>query len=198
VSVPVATLVADHKMNLFLGTIGAISTFVIFYLMSVFSLGWGTTALHYGREEFLLLQMIGVVFFGLTIPVSALLSDRYGKRNVMVAVTLAIAAYGFLMEPLFYAGPAGILAYFVLGFGLMGMTYGPIGAVLADPFPTAVRYTGASLTFNLGGILGASLAPTIATRLATGYGFHAVGYYMSVAALVSLIGLAFITLRDRQ
>lgn len=80
----------------------------------------------------------------------------------------------------------------------MGMTYGPIGAVLAEPFPTSVRYTGASLAFNLAGILGASLAPYIATWLATDYGFAYVGYYMVAAAIISLIGFVFITLKDKK
>ncbi len=196
VSVPVATLFRSHKTDLFLGTIGGMATFAIFYLMTVFSLGWGTKTLGYSREQFLLLQMIGVVFFGLTIPVAAVLSDRIGVRKVMVTVTLMIAAYGFVMAPLFYAGTAGVLGFLVLGFALMGLTYGPIGAVLAAPFPTAVRYTGASLAFNLAGILGASLAPMIAQYLAATYGFAYVGYYMAGAAIVSLIGLAFIGLKD--
>ncbi|WP_273793446.1 MFS transporter [Brucella anthropi] len=195
VEVPVATLFTQHKMSLFLGTIGAVATFVLFYLMTVFSLGWGTRALGYSREEFLILQMIGVIFFGLMIPVAALLSDRFGMRPVMIIVTVLIGLYGFIMAPLFMAGTAGVLAFLIIGFGLMGLTYGPIGAALAEPFPTSVRYTGASLTFNLAGILGASVAPYIATWLATHYSFEYVGYYMSAAAVISLIGFAFISFK---
>ena len=74
----------------------------------------------------------------------------------------------------------------------MGMTYGPLGTALAAPFPTSVRYTGASLTFNLGGIFGASLAPYVATYLATTYGLHTVGYYMIIAAVITLIAFGLI------
>ena len=63
----------------------------------------------------------------------------------------------------------------------MGLTYGPLGSALAELFPAAVRYTGASLTFNLAGIVGASLAPYAATWLATNHGLPAVGYYLCVA-----------------
>jgi hypothetical protein len=77
---------------------------------------------------------------------------------------------------------------------LTGLTYGPIGTLLAGMFPTAVRYTGSSLCFNLSGILGASLAPYIATWLATRYGLAYVGYYLSVAGLVTL--LALLTVRS--
>ena len=69
-----------------------------------------------------------------------------------------------------------------LGLSLMGLTYGPLGTVLSELFPTSVRYTGSSLTFNFAGIFGASLAPYIATWLATTYGLQYVGYYLSAAA----------------
>lgn len=198
VTVPAATLFRDHKLNLFCSTIGGMATFVLFYIMTVFSLGWGTGALGYSREEFLILQMIGVLFFALTIPFAGLITDRFGMRPVMVLVTLAIGAYGLIMAPLVAAGTPGVLAFLIIGFALMGMTYGPIGAVLAAPFPTSVRYTGASLAFNLAGILGASLAPYIATWLATHYGFNYVGYYMLFAALISLIGFSFVSFRYKD
>ena len=67
---------------------------------------------------------------------------------------------------------------------LMGLAYGPLGTVLSELFPTAVRYTGSSLTFNLAGIFGASLAPYIATWLATTRPAY-VGYYLSLATLLS-------------
>jgi len=75
------------------------------------------------------------------------------------------------------------------GLSLMGLTYGPLGTVLSELFPTAVRYTGSSLAFNFAGILGASLAPYIATWLAKNYGLSYVGYYLSASALLTLVGL---------
>jgi hypothetical protein len=86
----------------------------------------------------------------------------------------------------------GVLVMSALGLSLMGFTYGPIGTVLSELFPTSVRYTGSSLTFNLAGIFGASLAPYIAQNLADRFGLEAVGYYLSAAALVSLVGLLLI------
>jgi MFS family permease len=74
----------------------------------------------------------------------------------------------------------------------MGLTYGPLGTALSELFPTAVRYTGASLTFNLAGIVGASLAPYVATWLAQTYGLAYVGYYLSAAGAVSLVALVMI------
>jgi MFS family permease len=90
---------------------------------------------------------------------------------------------------MFLAGTAGVVTMMVLGLSLMGLTYGPLGTVLSELFPTPVRYTGSSLTFNFAGIFGASLAPYIATWLATTYGLKYVGYYLSGAAVMTLAGL---------
>jgi metabolite-proton symporter len=188
--VPFVAVFAKHFPLLLLGTFAALATFVLFYLMTVFTLSWGTTALGYTRQQFLPIQMIGVVFFGLTIPVSALLADRYGRRTVLLWATALIGAFGLTFSSLFASGNvAGVTAFLAIGLGLMGFTYGPLGTALAEPFPVAVRYTGASLTFNMAGIFGASLAPYIATTLATGYGIAAVGYYLTAAAAITFLAL---------
>ncbi len=190
VQVPLVTVFSAHKLPLLLGTVAALATFVLFYIMTVFSLSWATTKLGYSRNQFLPVQMAGVVFFGLMIPVSAVFADRFGRRHALIGTTLAIAAFGFAVAPLFVAGSiASVVAFSILGFALMGFTYGPLGTALAEIFPTAVRYTGASLTFNLGGIVGASLAPYIATALATSYGLSHVGYYLTAAAVLTLLAL---------
>jgi metabolite-proton symporter len=190
VRLPMLTVLGQHPRALLLGTFAAVATFVIFYLMTVFTLSWGTARLGYPRSEFLLLQMVGVVFLGLTIPVSALLADRIGSRAVLILATLAIIAFGLCFEPLFGGGrPVAVIAFLSLGLGLMGLTYGPLGTALAQLFPTAVRYTGASLAFNLAGIFGASLAPYIATSLASRYGVSHVGFYLSAAASITLLAL---------
>jgi len=187
VAVPIATVFRGHLRSLILGTFIAVATFVLFYLMTVFTLSWGTTKLGYSREQFLVIQLVGVVFFGLTIPLSGWLSDRYSRRLILILTTIAIAVFGFFYASLLTAGLTGAVLCSIIGLGLMGFTYGPIGAALAAPFPTMVRYTGASMTFNLGGIFGASLAPYIATWLATNYSLNYVGYYLAGSAAISLI-----------
>ena len=99
---------------------------------------------------------------------------------------------GLVMAPMMTAGTAGVALAMAVGLSLMGLTYGPLGTVLSELFPTSVRYTGSSLTFNLAGIFGASLAPYIATWLAKTHGLQFVGYYLSAAAVVSLVGLVLI------
>jgi MFS family permease len=178
---------------LVLGTVIALATFVLFYLMTVFALSWGTTALGYSRMDFLLAQLFAVLFFALTIPASALLADRYGRRITLILVTIAIILFGLLMAPLFVANNMlGVTFFLSLGLALMGMTYGPLGTMLSELFPPEIRYTGVSLTFNLGGIFGASLAPYAATWLATHYGLSHVGYYLSISAALTLLALLLV------
>ena len=107
----------------------------------------------------------------------------------MIVISLAIAVYGLFFARMFEAGHTGALAMLIVGLSLAGLTYGPVGTVLSELFPTAVRYTGSSLAFSVAGILGASLTPYIATRLATTYGLRYVGYYLSAAAALTIVGL---------
>ncbi len=191
VRVPMISVFRDHTKSLVAGVLVCLATFVLFYLMTVFALSWGTTALGYPREKFLLMQLFDVSFFALMIPISALLAE-HGRKRVMIAVTVAIALFGLGLGPLFAAGTTGAVVMMAIGLSLMGITYGPLGTVVSELFPTRVRYTGSSLAFNFAGILGASLAPYIATWLAKTYGLRYVGYYLSASAVLTLAGLAMI------
>jgi MFS family permease len=179
--------------QLCLGTLGSTTTFVVFYLANIFALGWATNSLGFPRQQFLIMQMLAAVFFGLMIPVAGSLADRIGGRVMLIVATLLIIAFGFGFQPLFGAHePAAVFVFLACGFGLSGLSYGPLGSALATLFPTPVRYTGTSLTFNFAGILGASIAAPIANWLASHYGLAFVGYYLSAAGLITLIALLFI------
>ncbi|MBE7157177.1 MAG: MHS family MFS transporter [Rhodospirillales bacterium] len=191
VNVPMVDVFRHHWRAFVVGVLVCLATFVIFYLMTVFTLSWGTTALHYSRTEFLLMQLFGTCFFALTIPVSALLAER-GRRPMMMTATILIGLYGFALAPLFTAGTVGVSTMLALGLGLMGLTYGPLGTVVAELFPTPVRYTGSSLAFSTAGILGASLAPYAATWLAKNHGLPWVGHYLSTSAALTFVGLLLV------
>jgi metabolite-proton symporter len=188
VAVPILEVFRKYPMSLVVGILGALAAFVLFYLMTVFALSWGTTALHYSRDTFLVMQLLGMIFFAITIPVGAILAER-GRRRTLLWVTVAIGLFGLVMAPMFLAGKIGTLMALIVGLSLTGLFYGPLGTVLSELFPTSVRYTGSSLTFNLAGIFGASLAPYIAIWLAKKYGLQYVGYYLSLAAILTFIGL---------
>jgi MFS family permease len=191
--VPFFAVLRRQPRDLVLGSLAATTTFVLFYLMTVFTLAWGTDQLGYTRTEFLLLQMVAMGFFGLMIPLSAVVADRQGRRAMLIIATVAILVFGLLFAPLFTAGSKlSVTVFLSIGLGLMGLTYGPLGTALAELFPTAMRYTGASLTFNLAGILGASAAPYFATWLARNHGLPFVGYYLAAAAAISLLALVLL------
>jgi metabolite-proton symporter len=198
VDVPMFSVLQRHLPELGAGVLVCLATFVLFYLMTVFALSWGTTALHYPRGTFLLIQLFGILFFAATIPLSALLAER-GRKPLMMGVTVAIGLFGLVLAPMFAAGIVGATSMMAFGLALMGMTYGPLGTIVSELFPTPVRYTGSSLAFSLAGIFGASLAPYAATWLARNYGLQYVGYYLTASAVLTLLGLLAIgETRDRD
>jgi len=189
VALPLVDLLRNHLRTVILGTFAAVATFVIFYILIVFSLSWGTTHLGYSRETFLIIQLVGVLFFALSIPCTAWISSRIGRRNMLLLASLAIFFFGLFFGRIFSAGTPGVVATLVIGFLLMGVTYAPLGTFLSELFPVEVRYTGASITFNIAGILGASLTPYLATSLAIEHGLGSVGLYLAGMSAISLIAL---------
>jgi MFS family permease len=129
VRLPILTVIRDYPLTLLLGTCSAIVTFVVFYMMTVFALSWGTSALHIPRQEFLVMQMIGVLFFALTIPLSARLADKLSSRSVLMFAAALVVLFGLVFAPMFGTGDkTQALIFLCAGLGLMGLTYGPIGA----------------------------------------------------------------------
>jgi metabolite-proton symporter len=191
VKVPLAAIFRKHTRAVIAGILICLATFVLFYLLTVFALSWGTSVLGFSRGKFLLMQMFDILFFALGIPISAVLVER-GRRPVMLWITAAIALFGLIMAPMFTAGTSGAIGMMALGLFLMGLTYGPLGTIISELFPTPVRYTGSSLAFSLAGILGASLAPYIATTLARRFGLQYVGYYLTASAVLTAVGLLMI------
>jgi metabolite-proton symporter len=189
---PLARVFKTSWRPLILGTFIMLATYVLFYLMTAFTLTYGTTAgLGYTRNEFLIMLIIGCVFFGIFTLVSGPLAEKYGRRKALIVTTIGIIVFGALFVPLFGAGTVGVLALLILGFTLMGLTFGPMGAVLPELFPTNVRYTGSAISYNVASIIGAALAPIIAVALWTAAGGSTwlVGAYLSLAGAITLVAL---------
>ena len=187
VKVPFVEIFRTHKTELFLGTFVALSTFVLFYIGTAYLLSYNVGVLEMSLTEALHIQLWGAVVFGLFIPLAGKLADRISRFRLLLAVTVLIGVFSFALAPLLEGGLGGVYGFVTLGMALMGVTYGIIGAVLAAPFPTEVRYTGSSLAFNFAGIVGASLAPYIATWLQTNYGMGHVGYYMLASCVITVL-----------
>ena len=180
---------------LVVGTFVMLATYTLFYLVTtwVLSHGIATTAaggLGFSYEEFLRMQLVAIWFFVAGIPISGWLADRIGRRVWLIAVTVAIIVFGATFS-LFLSpgvGAGRVLAFLCIGLLLMGLTFGPMSAVLPEMFPTNVRYTGSGISYNVASILGAAVAPFIATALVRHYHSVApVGWYLSIAGAVTLI-----------
>ena len=199
VQIPLLTLLKSYRRELVFGTLAAVTTFLTFYLMTVFSLSWASTDLGFARRDLLIMQLFSVFFFGISIPISALLADRFGRRLVLSIVSVAIALFGLSFSLFLGSGNSTLITVFLcLGMTLMGLTYGPLGTFLSELFPTQVRYSGASITFNSAGIIGAAFAPIIAIWIAKNYGITYVGVYLSVAAIITLCSLLLISKKEHQ
>jgi len=188
--VPVAELLRDYPRETLAGTFAVVACFAIFYLTTAFALGYGTTTLGYDRSTFLVLLLVAILGLALGILVAGIWSDRGDPARVLEIGCALSVLLGFALAPMLGSGSLPLIWLFLaLALFLMGLVYGPLGAWLPGLFPARVRYTGASLAFNLGGIFGGGLAPFLAQLLAERGGLAWVGLYLSGAAAVSLAAL---------
>ncbi|MDQ0769979.1 metabolite-proton symporter [Pseudarthrobacter defluvii] len=223
---PLGRVFKSSWRQLILGTFIMLATYVLFYLMTTFTLTYGTKptlagaqaaaekagkpmseaaaaafvpGLGYSRNDFLWMLIAGVVFFGIFTLVSGPLAEKYGRRKMLMAVTAGIFVFGLLFVPLFSGGFVGTMGLLILGFSLMGLTFGPMGALLPELFPTNVRYTGSAISYNFSSILGAAVAPFIAVALweAAKGSPVLVGVYLTSMAVLTLIAL-FLTRETRD
>jgi metabolite-proton symporter len=218
---PLGEVIRRNWKQLILGTFIMLATYVLFYLMTSFTLSYGTKptiegaaaaaekagtafdaaayvpGLGFGYTDFVIMQIVGVVFFGVFTMLSGPVADAIGRKRLLIGVTIAIIVFGltFSVFLLPHADPkftgALVQAFLVFGFLLMGATFGPMGAVLPELFPTNTRYTGSAISYNVSSILGAALAPIVAVALwATGEGNPwLVGLYLSAMGVLTLIAL---------
>jgi MFS family permease len=184
---PLREVMCTHGKPLVLGALAMVVCYALFYISTVFSLSYGVSTLHIPRQQFLGMLCVAVVFMAMATPLAAWAGDRVGRRPVLLTAGVGALLSGFLLEPTLSSGSLLLITAFLsLELFLMGATFAPMGALLPELFPPALRYTGAGTAYNLGGILGASFAPYIAERLVSMGGLAWVGAYVSVAAAISL------------
>lgn len=215
-TVPIARVFARAWKPLILATIAMVATYVLFYMMTAFFMVFGTTpgdeasaraaaaktgkpfdaahfapGLGYDRPTFLTMLIIGVVFFGLFTLISGPLADRLGRRPFLIAVTVLIGIFGLLIEPVIHMGTPGVMAVLIIGFALMGSTFGPMAAYLPEMFSADVRYTGSAVSYNMASVIGAGPAPIVLVALwqKLGGSLWLVGLYLTVAAVLTLVAI---------
>ena len=186
---PIKPLLQSHAGAILLGALAMVVCYNLFYTATVFCLSYGTQALNISKPDFLLMLCVAVLFMALATPLSAMLSDIYGRRPVLMLGCVLAVLLGFTMHVLMQSDTVSITLFLSLALFLMGTTFAPMGAFLPEQFPVQVRYSGAGLTYQLGGILGASFAPAISQWLTTHGGIPWVGFYLSAMASISLVAV---------
>jgi len=200
---PLVQVFRRNFRELLIGMFIMVATYGIFYAMTTWILSYAIGKVQFGflgigYRDFLVLQLISVLFFAALIPVAGYLADRFGRRRVLMVVAVGIILFGFsfslflspeIMGTGAHANKALMLVFLSVGMTLMGLSFGPMSALLPELFPTNTRYTGSGISYNVASILGAALTPFVATWLARNYGAGSVGLYLSMLALVSLAAL---------
>ena len=187
---PLLEVLRRYPLQTLGGTFAVVACFAIFYLTTAFALGYGSSTLGYSRTTFLSVQLAAIGFLAVGIVAAGFWSDATTPRRVLIAGCVMTAAVGLLLAPMMASGSLLLVwAFLALALLVMGFVYGPLGAFLPLLFPARVRYTGASMAFNIGGIIGGGLAPIVAQALANRGGLAPVGLYLSAMGLISLAGL---------
>ncbi|OOF41618.1 metabolite transport protein [Rodentibacter mrazii] len=201
---PMLEVVTTHFKPFFLGMLICIAGYVLFYIMIAFSQIYAKSAptvseagyvmgLGFSPQVFTALLMTSAISLAVTIAASGKYIDKVGRRVWLIWTTVGVAIFGITLPFFLENGTTTSLFWFlVIGMGLIGMGYGPLASFLPELFPTHARYSGASLTYNVAGLFGASVASIIALPLNANYGLKGVGIYLAFNAVLSLIGLWFI------
>jgi MFS family permease len=187
-SSPLTTVFRSHRRALLLGAGSVMTGSVLFYITTVWSLSHAANDLHLPSSRMLGLLMVADLFLGTGTFLGAVLSDRYGRRRVILRGTVAALLWSLLLVPLLDTGRSSLMLLGLAGsMAALGMVHGPIPAFLPELFPPAVRCSGASLSYNFGTLCGGALAPLVATRLTASIGSYAVGWYLVAVCLCSLL-----------
>ena len=187
---PLKSLLLRHGRAIVLGALAMGVCYHLFYTATVFCLSYGTQTLHIPRPVFLGLLCMAVIAMALATPLAAWWADRVGSRKVLLAGQSLAFLLGFALVNMMGSGQLWWIGLFLfLALFLMGVTFAPMGAFLPEQFPVAVRYSGAGLAYQLGGILGASFAPAISQFLVQQGGLSWVGFYMSTMAAISALAV---------
>jgi MFS family permease len=193
--VPFLDMVRTYPLVLLLSSGGMTLAYVLFYTITTFSLSYGTDQLGLPSTTLLYCTMISVAIMGLGVPVFAALSDYVGRRSLCL---LAAALAGLWAFPLFWLvdtrNPLLIALSFSVGMVIFAMLYGPMGAYLPELYGTRLRYSGAAVSYNLGGVFGGAFAPLIAGQLlASTGGSWSISLYVLAMAAVSLVCISLLS-----
>ncbi|MGO4405000.1 MFS transporter [Bosea sp. RAF48] len=192
VPVPVSELIRAHGWTLVIGAFVPLASFALFHLVTIFPVSWINLYTDRSVSEFLLVQGAGGVVGAGAIVTSGLIADQIGRRNTLLLSGSMIALFSLssIVAPLLFGDSlAGQTIYVIIGFGLLGLSYGQTAGAVASSFGTQYRYTGAALTSDFAWLIGAGFAPLVALTVSSTFGLAWVGVYLLSGALCTLAAL---------
>lgn len=195
--IPMFEVATRQPLQVFFGAMATTTVFAYFYIGVTYLTTYGTAVLHHPRTTVLAFGILGGLSFAVTTILGAIGSDRFGRRRMVLIGNLASAAIGLVTFPILNLGtPLSFVIGMCVLLGVVGIAYGPVGALLPELFVARYRYTGAGLAYNLAGVIGGAVTPLFATQLVAAYGSSALGLYLCGLALVS--ALCTVPLRDTR
>ncbi|WP_353230070.1 MFS transporter [Novosphingobium sp.] len=188
--VPIGQLLRYHAGAVVAGTAGVVACFAIFYLSTTFALSFATSHLGYTMQGFLAVQLVANFALAVGIVLAGYWADQTSPARVLAIGAALTMVVGLVFGSGLASGSVPLVLATLAGALLvMGLAYGPLGAWLPTLYPTGVRYTGISIAFNCGGILGGACAPFVASWLALAGGVAYVGLFLTLAGAVTLTGV---------
>jgi len=186
---PVTKAVREEGGSIVIGAFAPLASFAMFHMVTVFPLSWVFLYTDEAPSRFLMIELIGAVFGLIAIMASGWLADRYGRRALLAVTAAGIAAFSGFAPQLLDGGPAGELTYMILGFILLGLSFGQASGSIASSFSLTNRYTASALTSDLAWLFGAGFAPLAALALSGKFGLVAGGAYLLSGAICTLLAL---------
>lgn len=186
---PVLETFSKHGRDILLGAFVPLASFAMFHLVTIFPLSWVTLYGGQSPASFLFVQIAGAAVGVLTIIISGMLADKIGRRGQLMIGAIIIAIFSFSAPFLLNAGPAGQDAFIIIGFGILGLSFGQASGSVSFRFTQGYRYSGAAFTSDLSWLIGAGFAPLVALGLASNFGIIFIGGYLISGAICTLLAL---------
>tara|TARA_R110001599_G_scaffold64023_3_gene178978 strand:+ start:602178 stop:603524 length:1347 start_codon:yes stop_codon:yes gene_type:complete len=188
--VNVAEMSRSQGRNVLIGALAALASYALFHLVTVFSLSWIALYSERSISHFLVIQIIGAGLMAAGVILSGIIADQFGRRTTLGFIAVLIALFSALIPTLMDGGDLGQNVFILLGFGLLGLSYGQAAGAVSSNFAAKYRYTGAALTSDLAWLVGAAFAPLVALGLSANFGLGYVSLYLLSGAVCSLAALS--------
>jgi MFS family permease len=175
--------------NILIGAFAALASYALFHIVTIFPLSWITLYSEQSVSQFLVIQAIGACLAALAMVASGKIADRIGRRRTLGSLAVAIAVFSGFAPTLLDGGNIGQDTFILVGFVLLGLSYGQASGTVTSNFAARFRYTGAALTADVAWLIGAAFAPLVALGLSAHFGLGYVSVYLLSGAACTLTAL---------